>query len=875
MAVASHIDLRVLGVPSGGLSVVTLRGREALNELFTFRVEALAAPELLGHEHELVGAPALLVIAAPEGEAARRIEGIIDAVKVGALRDARGRGMLRLRVVPALARLKRRRSMRIFQDLSVPEILGKLLDEAGIPRKLGLALSHKKRAYCVQYRESDYAFLKRLCAEEGIAFTFLEPPSDALAPRASSQVLLFDEAEHYVMPAEGPLPLEVRPDDGARESAGQVLSFGTHERLRSKTYLLGDYDFRRPLYAMSASHEADAGEAEIYDHRGDYEEPEVTPVKARVALEQERRRARVGEGTSLERRLFPGVSVSLAGPLGSEIGGDLAIVEVEHEGRVPENDAPIAAGDRIYTNRFRAVPRGRMMRPVLPERRPRQVLETAVVVGPPDQEVHTDEHARVKVQFHWDRDGKRDEHSSAWLRVSQAWAGAAFGSQFIPRIGMEVLVSFLGGDTDCPVVLGCLYNAAHPTPFPLPGEKLKSGLRTKSSPGQGANEVSFDDRAGSEKLLISAQRDLEETAGKDHTVTVTGNQSISIAGSRQDSVAGGQTSQIAGSVLVQIAGAREEQIALGQRQIIGQSSSIVVHGTETDTVKGSSMKTVEGEASLRVMGNLGVQVGTEDKPAAADVFAWGDYALGSYANINLRAHDGISLTCGDSRIDITQKSITLSSPTLVLSGSQSVAVKGDGPTMNLGKEAEIVADKVRIYAEKASLELDKDAHLDGTMVKLNCGAGDPSELTDENGEPKLQHLSLKLTDSAFEPYANKEFVVRAAGAKVLGTTDGDGKVEVDLPKEAQSAEITLWLEKRPTGKTRRYLVKLGELPGAATARGAQIRLRNLGYFWGKEGDAIDAETTRALRDFQEDHDLEAKGELDAATQAKLTEVHGH
>jgi type VI secretion system secreted protein VgrG len=875
MAEASHIDLRVLGVPSGAISVVTVRGREALNELFTFRVEVVASAEVLGHEPDIVGAPALLVFAAPDGGAARRIEGIIDAVKTLAIRDARGRGMLRLRLVPALARLKRRRSMRIFQDLSVPEILGKLLDEASIQHKMELALGHTKRAYCVQYRESDYAFFKRLCAEEGIAFTFLDSASDVLAPKADGQVLLFDEAAHYVAPADGPLPLEIRPDDGLQEGAGQVLSFGAVARLRSKTYLLGDYDFRRPLFAMSASHEADEGEAEIYDHRGDYDEPDVRPEKARVALEQERQRARTGEGRSLSRQLFPGLSVFLAGQIASDIGGDLAVIEVEHEGRVPENGAAMPSGARIYENRFRCVPRGHMMRPRLPERQPRQVLETATVVGPADQEVHTDEHARVKVQFHWDRDGKRDEHSSAWLRVSQAWAGAAYGAQFIPRIGMEVLVSFLGGDTDCPLVLGCLYNAAHPSPFPLPGEKLKSGFRTKSSPGEGANEVSFDDRAGSEKILISAQRDLEETAGKDHTVTITGNQLITVAGSRQDSVAGGQTSQIAGSVLVQIAGAREEQIALGQRQIIGQSRSIVVHGTETDTVKGSSLKTVEGEASLRVNGNLGVQVGTEDKPGTADVFAWGDYALGSYANINLRAHDGISLTCGDSRIDISQKSITVSSPTLVFRGSERVTVKGQGPSIDLGKEAEIVADKVRIYAEKASLELDTDAHLDGTMVKLNCGAGDPSELTDENGEPKLQHLSLKLTDSGFEPYANKDFVVRAAGSKILGTTDAGGMVEVDLPKEATSAEITLWLEPRPTGKTKRYVVKLGELPDAATARGAQIRLRNLGYYWGKEGDELDAGTKKALRDFQEDHDLKAEGDLDAATQAKLKEVHGH
>ncbi len=475
---------------------------------------------------------------------------------------------------------------------------------------------------------------------------------------------------------------------------------------------------------------------------------------------------------------------------------------------------------------------------------------------------------------HWDLDGKSDDKSSAWLRVAQSWAGTSFGAQFIPRIGMEVLVGFLDGNADHPVVMACLYNGTHPTPFGLPADGLKSGFRTQSSPGEGNSELSFHDKAGAEKVLLVAQRDLEEVVNHDHSLNVTGQQSIVVGGSRKDTVAGNSTVLTTGDLHSITLASRTDQIMNIHKEEIGGGRLSTVHGSETVTIKGNSIKTVEQEANQRTLGNLTMEIGTHDKPGTADVYSWGDYALGSFGSVRIRAQDGLVLVCGDSRLEITQKGITLKGQTVSLSG-KSVSAQGDGPALRLEKEAELVADKIRLYAKKSSLELDENAHLDGTQVLLNCGPQDPSEAVDDDGKPTTQHLSIKLTDPMMKPYAGKDFILKAGGMKIEGTTDGDGKVTADVPKAAQTAEISLWLEARPTGKTKRYVVKLGELPPIGTIPGIEARLRNLGYYWGSPATTLTATLGKSLKDFQIDHDLDPTGKPDGATAAKLAEVHGH
>ncbi|WP_437798696.1 peptidoglycan-binding domain-containing protein [Sorangium sp. So ce693] len=232
------------------------------------------------------------------------------------------------------------------------------------------------------------------------------------------------------------------------------------------------------------------------------------------------------------------------------------------------------------------------------------------------------------------------------------------------------------------------------------------------------------------------------------------------------------------------------------------------------------------------------------------------------------------LCAGESRIELTPKGITLKAPKVSIAGIESVSVQGDGPRLRLDKEAEVVAETVRIYASESSVELDKDAHINGKLVKLNCGPLDPDDMTGEDGTPSLQHLKLKLTDVGMTPYAHKDYVLKSLGVKIEGKTDGDGVLEADLPAEARTAEVTLWVEPRPTGKTKRYVIALGELADPDSVPGIESRLRNLGYYWGQSQTEITGDLARALRDFQQDHGLESTGRADAATRAKLVEIHG-
>ncbi|WP_437798697.1 type VI secretion system Vgr family protein [Sorangium sp. So ce693] len=598
------------------LRVVSFRGREALSELFSFQLVVQAAPELEGRDAELLGRLASFILRDGRG-AERRIEALVDQVRADATVTPRTGPTWHVRLVPPLALLRRRTTSRIFQDETVPQILQHVLAAASLPVELRLSRTYAVRSYCVQYRESDLAFVRRLAAEEGIALCFADAPDSTAAAVARAPVIFLDDPAHYAATFGGEVPaaLVLRPEAGFAQTGLEIVSFSLQRALKPVTVHLRDYDFRRPNLVLSekAGREAGKPPLDVYQHHADYDAPEVTPERAQVFLEQVQRRSVVGRGESWVRALAPGRRIDLLAEASPGLEGAYAVTRVVHEGHTPELSGQPA--ERAYRNRFECVPATALLRPRAPARKPRQVLETAIVTGPTGHEVHTDEHARVKVQFHWDLDGKRNEKSSAWLRVAQSWAGASFGSQFIPRVGMEVLVGFLGGDTDCPVVLGCLYNATHPPPFPLPADKLKSGLRTQSSPGAGGtNELSFDDRSGAERVLLHAARDLEEVVANDHRLNETGQQAIVVGGSRQETISGSQTQVTSGDRRVVTLGSRIDQIAGTQREEVGGGRSVVVYGIDTQTVKGSSLQTVEGEANLRVQGSFSLEVGTEEDP---------------------------------------------------------------------------------------------------------------------------------------------------------------------------------------------------------------------------------------------------------------------
>jgi type VI secretion system secreted protein VgrG len=873
-----HASLAAGPFSAGELRVVSYRVRESLSRPTRITVVVAATADLHGHEADLALTLAVLTVRAEAG-ITRRFEGVVTRVRSEAFSvsaASAGGGALTLTLVSPLGLLAERRQSRIFQDLSVPDVLRAVLEEAGYKAEVRLSGSYPVRRYVAQYRETDLAFIERLAAEESLAYFIGDAAAEVPSGVPSGPIVFVDDAalSPCLGGGEEPGVLPFRPDDGLGHERLRVREAARSLRARPNAIHVTDYDFRRPTFGMNEKSRVQApggflGQLEVFHHHADHDEPDVTPERAARALASERRGADRLLGASAVVELRPGLRFHLEADAAA-LSGDRMICRVDHEGGAPErgHEGP------VYTNRFVASPGDVLERPRAVRRRPRQTLETATVVGPVGEQVHTDVFGRVKVQMHWDRRSFGDERASAWVRVAQGWAGASFGMQLLPRVGMEVLIGFLGGDPDCPVVMACLYNATHPPPFSLPAEKLTSGLRTQSVPSGGNNELSFDDAAGREKIFLNATRDLEIAVTRDRSAVVQGADRSTVTGSRVDIVAGARTLQTAGGVLAQTAGNVTEEVAGQKLERVGAGRFSTVFGGANETIKGTSLLTVEKEASVQVRGDATVEIGTDAAPATLDLLAWGDGELGAGKWLRLRAKEGIVLTSGESRVEIGPQGIVLSGPSLTLAATKSLLMKGDGPSLSLGKDTELVSDSIRLYAKKGSLELDEDAHVNGRFVKLNCGAGDPADATDEEGNPTTQKLSITLTDASFEPYANKEYIVRAGGVKVEGTTDGDGKLEVELPKEATSADITLWLEPRPTGKTRRYVVKLAELPPPDAIAGLEARLRNLGYYWGKEATEVTGDLQKAVVDFQRDHELEPTGELDAATKGKLVELHG-
>ena len=538
--------------PKGSFTVLSFRGREEVSRPFAFRIRVRAAS--LDLESALVGSPAVLAIHGAGG--VRQIAGILASARIESVLANGDGAVYRLKLVPRLATLAHTRQSRIFQERTAPQIVSAILDLHRVDHAWKVRREYPPRTYCVQYQESDLDFVQRLLAEEGI-FHFFDTSGDpGEAPR--DVVVLADDAAAYE-PIPGKSALPYHPSDGLAQDREAIVAFSFRRSVRPGGSLLAGFDFRRPSVRLTADATSDepgaVAERRVYDHEMDWSKWGLRPEAAKLHLEQHRGLDAAGEGRSGCARLQPGRTFQLDEHPRADLTGRFAVLRVEHEGQLPEvgRAASGPAVEHVYTNTFACVHADVAARPRRPARAYRQIMETATVVGPPGEEIHTDEHGRVKVQFHWDREGKGDDKSSCWIRVLTPWAGSAWGAQFLPRVGMEVAVTFAGGDADRPMILGAVYNGANVPPFPLPAKKTQSGFRTRSTPGgEGSNELRFDDAAGAEQIYLHAERDLVEVVEHDRLREVRGKESVKVAETRTLEIEQDNVRHVAGSEVVTI-----------------------------------------------------------------------------------------------------------------------------------------------------------------------------------------------------------------------------------------------------------------------------------------------------------------------------------
>jgi type VI secretion system secreted protein VgrG len=837
-------ELRAGPYRSGELTVVSLRGREGLSRLYSFDVLALCSVDRAGIDAALLGETATLLFDLSDGEP-RSLTGIIAEVSPEGTHPIFGAAAYRLRVVPRMWLLRRSKNSRIFQDLTVKDIVSRVLAGLRVPFEWRLRGALRPKAYCVQYQETDHDFVSRILAEEGIFYCF-EPRPDAAEPWDA--VVFYDAADYPSIDPHGDGTLLFRPEGGLSAAQRSITTFAPRRRVREGSVLLKDYDFQRPLLDLMSEAKSPEEEApahglgadlpRYYHPVSDYEDPEVQADRAARLLSQLRRKAHVARGQSACPKLAPGRRFALAEHPNDAFNREHAVTRVEHEGRLPDRARGAASEGPVYRNTFECVPANIVYRPRRPVHTPRQVMETAIVVGPPNEVVYTDRLGRIKVQFHWDRDGLRNEHSSCWLRVSQAWAGPSWGFQFIPRIGMEVIVTFAGGDPDRPVVTGCLYNPLNPPSFDLPGSATKSGIRTRSVPGHdGHNELSFEDRLGQEKILLHAERDLDCVVKNDHAVTVgrfdpdspSGDQKVRIARDQEVDVGANQVARVSGN---------QEQTILGDRRIMVQGGAYSqVSGPRFDRCDDSYAQTTEvnhqlnvgGDGTFFVSGNAAHTTGADRREEVFGLMSTrvggymecsvrGDYSLAAAMGISLTSAEGIRLVCGDSSIDLGPKEIVITSPTVTVAATGVAAIVAEGVSLHLEKEKAILSAKekvevhakdsevalddsgvmaaarkdIKLFSKGASIVLDNNAAMDGLYVKLNCGGSFGMPEDKEPDELEVSWVEIELTQPVpkegdptqieRKPVPGARYIAEASNGRIYrGTLDGEGRARIAVP----------------------------------------------------------------------------------------------
>ncbi|UFI47132.1 type VI secretion system Vgr family protein [Pseudomonas savastanoi] len=543
--------------------ILSFTGHEAINKPFCFTLELVSERMSLDLE-DLLNRPAFLQFAPDAGG----IHGLIDQVSQGDSGTRLTHYSITLR--PHLARLRHRTNQRIFQNRTVRQIIAQVLKEHHLltnDYRFKLGTTYAKREYCVQYNESDLHFVQRLCEEEGLHYHFEHSPTAHQLVFGDNQ-MVFPKLDSVIY----------RRDNGLVADKPVIKRFKLRLETRVNRTTRRDYHFEKPLLKMEGSADITTQpDLEDYDYPGGFTHRDQGLQRANRALERHRHDYRLGEGQSDQPRLVSGHFLPLDGHPNEDWNDRWLLTEVRHEGRQPqvleESAHKIQSPDNFqqgYRNTFFATTWQALYRPPLHHPKPRIFgSQTAVVTGPKDQEIHCDRHGRVKVQFHWDREGSGDDKSSCWVRVSSSWAGNRYGGMTIPRVGMEVLVTFLEGDPDQPLISGCLYHAEHIPPYDLPAHQTRSVFRTLSSPGgNGSNELRIEDRAGQEHIYIHAQRDWDQN--------IEHEQKIRVGHERHDRVEGNSYSEFKAEEHCTVDGNRLTEVKADDHLTVGGTQHIRV-----------------------------------------------------------------------------------------------------------------------------------------------------------------------------------------------------------------------------------------------------------------------------------------------------------
>ena len=643
-------DQRLLSIESplakDELLLTSFEGSEYISDLFEFQIEVLSSNHSIQPE-ALIGKTVTITI---QNDLKRSFNGYISSFTNGEVKADNLRSY-RMTMVPWLWFLSKINNHRIFQGKNTKDIISQVFKDLGFNDFDYKATGNPAvRDYCVQYNESDLNFVSRLLEEDGIAYYFEQ--------KKDKHVLqIVDEANAYQVCAETDLTYSK-----GNQPNTQLTRWEHKDEFRKGKWSLNDYDFEQPTKSQlqttaSTSKFANAKEYEHYEYSPYHDFSGIKDL-TKKRIEAEETPMNFIEASSDCSSFYAGGKFRLSKHAVSSEQGSYIITVIKH--RAIDNS--YLAGhesESEYGNDFACIPEAVHFRPPLTHIKPvMRGPQSAVVVGPAGEEIYIDKYGRIKVQFFWDREGKKDENSTCYLRVVQPWAGSGWGTSFIPRMGMEVIVNFIDGDPDRPLVTGSVYNADNMPPY---SSKTQSGIKTrstKSGTSSNFNELRFEDKKDGEQIYLHAEKNLDsmvendETHTVDHnrTKTIGDNETSSIGKNRDKSVGENQTESIGKDKTIDVGANHSETIA--------KDKTVDVGDTHTESI-GKDMK-------LQVGDNLVEDIGKK---------------------LSITAGDEITLTTGAASITMKKNGdITIKGKSIMVQGSANVNVKASSNVVLKGSK---------------------------------------------------------------------------------------------------------------------------------------------------------------------------------------------
>jgi type VI secretion system secreted protein VgrG len=712
-----------IDTPAPGLLFRRLVGRERIGRLFELEVELIAESATLAFD-DLVGERMTIHVELADGNV-RHLNGIVS--RFAQTGQTERYSFYRATLRPWLWLLTHKARCQIYQEMSVPDIIKSIFREHGLSDfRESLSGTYSAFDYRVQYRETDFAFVSRLMEEQGIYYFFEHEDGRhtlvlADSTSAHSPISGYEEIPFYAS------------QEGVQRERDHIETWSIAEEMRPGAYLLEDFDFTRPkadleVKLVSQDTLADAA-LEIYDYPGGYTVRGDGETYVRTRLEEVYAEQEIIKGEGDVRGLSPGATFDLVyHPRDDQNRQHLIVAcayEAAIEGYVSGTDRE-GNGDIVFRCHFEAIDAQRPYRPARTTQRPFvHGPQTAIVVGKSGEEIWTDEYGRVKVQFHWDRLGASDEKSSCWVRVAQVWAGAKWGAIHIPRIGQEVVVDFLEGDPDRPLITGRLYNADNMPPYALPTNATQSGIKSRSSKGGSAenfNEIRFEDKKGEEQLYTQAEKDLEILVKNDETRTVNHDRKKTVKNDETVLIEGNRTETVKKDETITVEGNRTETVKKDETITVEGNRTETVKKDETTTVEGSRTDTVKVDETRTIEGNR-----TETVKADETITVEGNRTE------TVKADETITVDGSRTETVKTDETITVQGKrTETVKGDETVSVDGkravtvkSSDKLDVKQKLELIAGQelvIKVGAASITLKASGDIEIKGANVKIQASA---------------------------------------------------------------------------------------------------------------------------------------------------------